>query len=116
MRARLANHSEGDFRIIRCSTRRTPRNDTNPTNGLVLELRRREGHRRFLLVDVIGEIVELLESLRDGALSDGMVLKSEWIDWVPPRGLVMPTIAVGIDNNEGDLGRGICAGQICGIT
>ena len=54
--------------------------------------------------------------LSDGALSDGMVLKSERIDGVPPRGLVMLTIAVGIDNNGGDLGRGICAGEICGIT
>jgi hypothetical protein len=57
--------------------------------------------------------------LSDGTLSDGMVLKSERIDGVPPgppRGLVMLTITVGIDNNEGDLGRGICAGEICGIT
>ena len=54
--------------------------------------------------------------LSDGALSHGMVLKSERIDGVPPRGLVMLTIAVGIDNNEGDLGKGICASEICGIT
>jgi hypothetical protein len=27
----------------------------------------------------------------------------------------MLTIALGIDNNEGDLGRGICTGKICGI-
>lgn len=43
--------------------------------------------------------------LSDGALSDGMVLKSERMDGVLPRGLVMLTIAVGIDNNEGDLGQ-----------
>jgi hypothetical protein len=48
--------------------------------------------------------------------SDGMVSNSERIDGVLPRGLVMLTIAVGIDNNEGDLGRGICAGEICGIA
>jgi hypothetical protein len=45
--------------------------------------------------------------------SDGMVSSSERIDGVLPRGLVMLTIAVGIDNNDGDLGRGICAGEIC---
>lgn len=49
-------------------------------------------------------------------VSDGMVIKSERIDGVLPRGLVMLTIAVGIDTNEGDLGRGICAGEICRIT
>jgi hypothetical protein len=48
--------------------------------------------------------------------SDGMVSNSEQIDGVLPRGLVMLTVAVGIDNNEGDLGRGICAGEICGIA
>ena len=41
-----------------------------------------------------------------------MVIKSEWIDGALPRGLVMLIIAVGIDNNEGDLGRGICVGKI----
>ena len=51
-----------------------------------------------------------------GAFSDGLVLKSERIDGVQPRGLVMLTIAVSIDNNEGDLGRGIRVGEICGIT
>lgn len=54
--------------------------------------------------------------LSDGALSDGIVLKSERIDGVLPRGLVVLTIAVGIDNNEGDLGRGVCAGKICGMS
>jgi hypothetical protein len=63
LRARLANHNGRDFRIIRCPTRRTPRNDTIPTNGLVLELKRREGCRRFLLVNVIGEIAELVLNL-----------------------------------------------------
>ena len=61
--------SGGDFRIFRCSTRRTPRNDTTPTNGLVLELRRREGRRQFPLMDVIGEIVELILNLPEMAPS-----------------------------------------------
>jgi hypothetical protein len=56
--------------------------------------------------------------LSDGGLSDGMVIKSERIDGILPRGLVMLTLglAVSIDSNEGDLGRGICAGEIYGIT
>ena len=33
------------------------------------------------------------------------------LDGVLPRGLLMLTIAVGIDYNDGDLGRGICAGE-----
>ena len=45
--------------------------------------------------------------------SDGMVSNSERMDGVLPRGLVMLTIAVGIDNKDGDLGKGICAGEIC---
>jgi hypothetical protein len=53
--------------------------------------------------------------LSDGGLSDGMVIKSERLDGILPRGLVMLTIAVGNDNNEGDLDRGICAGEICRI-
>jgi len=56
--------------------------------------------------------------LSDRDLSDGMVLKSEWMDGTLPRGLVMLTLrlASGVDNNEGDLGRGTCAGEICGIA
>jgi hypothetical protein len=52
----------------------------------------------------------------DGGLSDGMIIKSEWI---LPRGLVMLTLtsalAAGVGSNEGDLGRGMRAGKICGI-
>lgn len=41
-------------------------------------------------------------------LSDGMVIKSDRTDGILPLGL-----AVGID---GDLGKGIYAGETCGIT
>ena len=53
--------------------------------------------------------------LLDGGLSDGMVIKSERIDGILPRGLLMLTLglAVGID---GDLGKGTYAGEICGVT
>ena len=53
--------------------------------------------------------------LSDAGLSDGMVIKSERIDGIPPRGLLMLTLAlaVGID---GDLGKGTYAGDICGVT
>ncbi len=53
--------------------------------------------------------------LSDGGLSDGIVIKSERIDGILPRGLVRLTLglAVGID---GDLGSGTYAGEICGIT
>lgn len=56
--------------------------------------------------------------LSDSDLSDGMVIKSEWIDGILPRGLVRLTLglAVGVDSNEGDLGRGIRAGEICRAT
>jgi hypothetical protein len=56
--------------------------------------------------------------LSDGDLSDGMVIKSEWTDGVLPRGLVMLTLklAAGVESNEGDLGRGTCAGEICGMA
>lgn len=52
--------------------------------------------------------------LSDAGLSDGMVIKSERIDGILPRGLLMLTLAlaVGID---GDLGKGIYAGDICGV-
>lgn len=55
------------------------------------------------------------DDLSDGGFSDGMVIKSEGIDGVPPRGLLMLTLglAVGID---GDLGKGTYAGEICGVT
>jgi len=48
-------------------------------------------------------------------LSDGMVIKSERIDGMPPQGLLMLTLglAVGID---GDLCKGIYASEICGVT
>jgi len=57
--------------------------------------------------------------LSNGGLSDGgrdgMVIKSERIDGILPRGLLMLTLklAVGID---GDLGKGTYAGEICGVT
>ena len=53
--------------------------------------------------------------LSDDALSDGMVIKSDRIDGILPRGLLMLTLrlAVGID---GDLGKGTYAGEICGVT
>ena len=53
-----------------------------------------------------------------GALSDDMVIKLKRIDGILPRGLVVLTLglAVDIEANEGDLGRGICAGEIYGIT
>ena len=53
--------------------------------------------------------------LSDDGLSDGMVIKSDRIDGVLPRGLLMLTLglAVGID---GDLGKGTYAGGICGVT
>jgi hypothetical protein len=35
----------------------------HPTNRLVLELRRREGCRRFLLMNVISEMAELILNL-----------------------------------------------------
>lgn len=57
-------------------------------------------------------------ALSDAALSDGMVIKSEWMDGILPRGLVMLTLrlAAGVASNEGDRGRGMCAGEICGTT
>lgn len=53
-----------------------------------------------------------------GALSDGMVTRSEWMDGVLPRGLVMLTLggADGVDSNEGEPGRGIPRGEICQVT
>jgi hypothetical protein len=44
-----------------------------------------------------------------------MVIKSERIDGILPRGLLMltPGLAVGSD---GDLGKGTCPGEICGVT
>lgn len=59
--------------------------------------------------------------LSDGALSDlsdGMVNKSDWTDGVLPRGLVMLTLTLpaGVAINEGDPGRGMRAGEICGTT
>ena len=52
--------------------------------------------------------------LSDDGLSDGMVIKSDRIDGVLPRGLLMLTLAlaVGID---GDLGKRTYAGGICGV-
>jgi len=53
--------------------------------------------------------------LLDDGLSNGMVIKLNWIDGVLPWGLLMLTLglAVGID---GDLGKGTYVGGICGVT
>jgi hypothetical protein len=61
----------------------------------------------------VSSVMMTLDS-SDGGLSDGMVIKSEWI---LPLGLVMLTLtselalAAGVGSNEGDLGRGMRAGQ-----
>jgi hypothetical protein len=56
-------------------------------------------------------------ALSDGALSDGMVIKSD-IDGILPRGLVRLTLtlAAGVASIEGDPGRGMRTGEICGTT
>jgi len=53
--------------------------------------------------------------LLDNGLSNGMVIKLDWIDGVLPWGLLMLTLglAVGIG---GDLGKGTYVGGICGVT
>jgi hypothetical protein len=53
--------------------------------------------------------VDLLDGVSVDDHSDGLVINLERKDF-------MLTIAVSIDNSEGDLGRGICAGEICGTT
>jgi hypothetical protein len=50
-------------------------------------------------------------ALSDDGLSDGMVIKSDRIDGVPPRGLLMLTLGLAVD-----LGKGTYAGGICGVT
>jgi hypothetical protein len=54
----------------------------------------------------------------DGGRSEGMVTRSEWMDGILPRGLLMVTLGLtdrgGI--NEGELGRGITAGDIYNVT
>ena len=57
------------------------------------------------------ELLRLVSDSEDGGLSDGMVIKSERIDGVLPRGLLMPTLglAVGVG---GDLGKGTYADEI----
>jgi len=57
----------------------------------------------------------LSDELSGGDLPDGMVIKSERIDGILPRGLLMLTLAlaVGID---GDFGKRTYAGEICGVT
>ena len=49
----------------------------------------------------------------EGAISEGMVDT----DGTLPRGLLMLTltVAVGVDNNEGDLRRGMFTGEICEV-
>jgi len=53
------------------------------------------------------------DDLSDGGLSDGVVIKSERIGGILPRGLLMLKLglAVGVDG----LGRGTYAGEICGV-
>jgi len=53
--------------------------------------------------------------LSDGGLSDGMVIKSERIDGILPRGLVMLTLGLAV-RIDGDLGKGTYAGEIYGVT
>jgi hypothetical protein len=56
--------------------------------------------------------------LSEGALSEGMVTRSECMDGVLPRGLLMLTLrlAAGVIVNAGDLGRGTPAGEICNMA
>ena len=58
--------------------------------------------------------VMIMLSLSDGALSDdgrsdGMVIKSDWIDGILPQGLLMLTLglAVGIDDDLGEEYMGV---------
>ena len=55
------------------------------------------------------------DDLSDGGLSDGMVIKSERIDGIPPRGLLTLTLGLAVDI-DGDLGKGTYAGEICEVT
>jgi hypothetical protein len=55
------------------------------------------------------------DDLSDGGLSDGMVIKSERIDGILPRGLLMLTLALAVGINS-YLGKGAYAGEICGVT
>lgn len=55
------------------------------------------------------------DDLSDSGLSEGMVIKSERIDGIPPRGLLMLTLGLAVDI-DGDLGKGTYAGEICGVT
>ena len=59
--------------------------------------------------------VMMMLGLLDGGLSDGMAIKLEWMDRILPRRLVMLTL-MGVASNDGDLGRGMCAGEICRIV
>ena len=52
------------------------------------------------------------DNLSDGGLSDGMVIKSERIDGILPRGLLRLTLGLAVD----DLGKGTYAGEICEVT
>jgi hypothetical protein len=62
--------------------------------------------------------VMMMLGLSDGGLSDGMAIKSERMDRILPQRLVMLTLllAAGVASNEGNLGRGMCAGEICRIV
>jgi hypothetical protein len=66
--------------------------------------------RRWLMSSVMTML-----GLLDGGLSDGMAIKSEWMDRILPRRLVMLTL-MGVASNDSDLGRGMCAGEICRIV
>lgn len=52
----------------------------------------------------------------EGAISEGMVTRLEWTDETLPPGLLMTlAVTLGVDNNEGDLGRAMFAGEICEV-
>jgi hypothetical protein len=53
--------------------------------------------------------------LSDDGFSEGMVIKSDRIDGIPPRGLLMLSLGLAVDI-DGDLGEGRYAGEICGLT
>jgi hypothetical protein len=53
----------------------------------------------------------------EGAISEGIVMRLEWMDGTLPYGLLTLTLRVAdhIENAEGVLGRGMLAGEICAI-
>ena len=57
----------------------------------------------------------LSDELSGGDLPDGMVIKSERIDGILPRGLLMLTLALAV-SIDGDVGKGTYASEICGVA